>query len=75
MREHRGLKKLESDQKLNVKQISEERFKELIGEGQTFFNMKRLNLDINSFDGKNTYNAGKNIYVVPIPDIEIENRN
>lgn len=75
VREHRGLKKLESDQKLNVKQISEERFKELIGEGQTFFNMKRLNLDINSFDGKNTYNAGKNIYVVPIPDIEIENRN
>jgi hypothetical protein len=36
--------------------------------------MKRLNLPIVSFDGATTYEASKNIYVVPVPDAEKENR-
>lgn len=71
MREHRGLEPLES---VTLQQINDERFKEYIGEGQLFFNMKRLNLPIVSYDNATTYAASKNIYVAPIPDIEKENR-
>ena len=59
---------------LTIARINDERFKEYIGEGQTFFNMKRLNLPIVSFDGATTYEASKNIYVVPVPDAEKESR-
>ena len=71
VREHRGLKALDS---VTLQQINEERYKEYIGEGQLFFNMKRLNQDINSYDNTTIYKASKDIYVVPIPDIEKENR-
>lgn len=54
--------------------INEERFKEFIGEGQTFFNMKRQHLPIVSYDGATTYQPSKEMYVVPIPNIELENR-
>ncbi|MBQ2787043.1 MAG: RagB/SusD family nutrient uptake outer membrane protein [Bacteroidaceae bacterium] len=77
VRAHRGLDAIEDSQEekaLTMERINEERYKEYIGEGQTFFNMKRLNLDILSHDGATTYKAGKEIYVVPIPDTEIENR-
>ena len=37
--------------------------------------MKRLNEDITSYDGSTVYKASKDIYVVPIPDVEKENRN
>ena len=57
---------------ITLQQINEERYKEYIGEGQLFFNMKRLHLPITSYDGTTTYTASK--YVVPIPDIEKENR-
>lgn len=60
---------------LTIARINDERYKEYIGEGQSFFNMKRLNQPILSHDGVTTYAASKNIYVVPIPDIEMENRN
>ena len=69
VRKHRGLEPLET---LTLQQINDERFKEYIGEGQLFFNMKRLHLPITSYDGTITYTASK--YVVPIPDIEKENR-
>ena len=59
---------------LTLQHINDERFKEYIGEGQHFFNMKRLNLEILSFDGTVVYEPSNNIYVVPIPDIEKENR-
>lgn len=75
---HRGLEPLEKRTENNIltqEMINEERFKEYIGEGQTFFNMKRQNLDILSHDGLTTYKAGKGMYVVPTPDVEIENRN
>ena len=71
VRKHRGLEPLET---VTLQQINDERFKEYIGEGQLFFNMKRLNQDIVSYDGATTYAASKKIYVVPIPDIEKENR-
>ncbi len=54
--------------------INLERYKEFIGEGQIFFNMKRQNLSIESADGNQTYQPSKAIYVVPIPDVEFENR-
>lgn len=76
--EHRGLEPLAKRSENNILTqdvINEERFKEYIGEGQTFFNMKRQNLEILSHDGTTTYQPGKGVYVVPIPDIEIENRN
>ena len=48
--------------------------KEYVGEGQTFFNMKRQHLPIVSYDGKTTYQPSKEMYVVPVPNIEYENR-
>lgn len=54
--------------------INLERYKEFVGEGQTFFNMKRQNLAIKSADGKTTFQPSNDIYVVPVPDIEYENR-
>ncbi len=60
---------------LELDAINDERYRELIGEGQTFFNMKRLNLNILSVDGETEIAASKNIYVVPIPDIELDYRN
>ncbi len=74
VREHRGLKPFGEEQKLDAAALNEEFFKEYIGEGQVFFNMKRQNLDIISFDGGTTYKASNNIYTVPIPDVEKEHR-
>lgn len=75
VRVHRGLDPLEADKQLTVELINDERYKEMIGEGQTYFNMKRQNLPILSHDGKNTYNPVDGIYVIPVPDVELENRN
>ncbi len=85
VREHRGLEPLSNqsvdestgkliNRPLTLAHINEERYKEYIGEGQLFFNMKRLNLPITSYDNVTTFAASKKIYVVPIPDIEKENR-
>ena len=72
VRKHRGLEEFEGP--LTLKLINEERYKEYFGEGQLFFNMKRLNQNITSYDGVTTYEGSKKIFVVPIPDIEKENR-
>ena len=91
VRTHRGLEPLPTevvdeetgelvDSPLSLQHINEERYKEYFGEGLLFFNMKRLNQDINIFDNTITHTGGvhaetgKKIYVVPFPDIEIENR-
>ena len=74
VRMHRGLDPLEADKTLTVELINDERYKEMIGEGQTYFNMKRQNLPILSHDGKSTYNPADGIYSIPVPDVEIENR-
>ncbi len=74
---HRGITPLSerlSDNVLTLDRISKERYKEFIGEGQTFFNMKRLNQSIVNATGEITYQPGKAIYVVPVPDVEYENR-
>lgn len=59
---------------LTLERITADRYKELIGEGQTFFNMKRLHLNI-----RNVYNvevpASNKIYVWPIPFDEQEYNN
>lgn len=75
VRIHRGLDPLTPNDALTLERINDERYKEYIGEGQSFFNMKRLNLPILSHDGETVFEPGKEIYVVPIPDIEKENRN
>ena len=83
VRTHRGLEPLQSevidestgewiDRPLTLQHINEERYKEYFGEGQQFFNMKRLNQAIISYDNVSIYEASK--FVVPIPDIEKENR-
>ena len=74
VRMHRGLEQL-TDKPLTVELINDERYKEMIGEGQTYFNMKRQNLPILSHDGKTTYQPSAGIYAIPIPDAEKENRN
>ena len=75
VRQHRGLDPLEADRTLTVELINDERYKEMIGEGQTYFNMKRQNLTIESHDGKVVYKPADGIYSIPVPDIEFENRN
>ena len=75
VRVHRGLDPLESSKVLTVELVNDERYKEMIGEGQTYFNMKRQNMDIEAVDGKSIYKPADGIYSVPVPDVEFENRN
>ena len=75
--ESRGLQPLKSRTDgtlLTQELINLDRYKEFIGEGQTFFNMKRQNLAIESADGTRTFQPSNAIYVVPVPDVEHENR-
>lgn len=68
------LKERDNGQALTIEQITKERYKEFIGEGQTFYNMKRLNLnfaDVNS----QPLQASNGIYVLPVPTEEIDYRN
>ena len=75
VRVHRGLDPLETGKTLTVELLNDERYKEMIGEGQTYFNFKRQNLTIESHDGTRVYKPVDGIYSIPVPDIEIENRN
>lgn len=71
--EHRGLTKLsERPEPLTLNQtiINEERYKELWGEGQNFYNFKRQDLSISLPDGSMV----KPVYIIPIPDIEFDYR-
>lgn len=58
--------------------INQEHFKEYIGEGQTFYNLKRQHLPIDAWDistnSIKTFAADKSIYAIPIPDSEYANR-
>lgn len=85
VREHRGLNNFEEtvideesgevrNNVLTLQHINDERYKEYIGEGMLFFNMKRLNQSIISYDGTVEYKPENGIYVIPVPDSEIENR-
>jgi len=72
----RGLTSLEQrGETLTADIIYNEYRKELFGEGQTWFNMKRLNRDIYSNIEDRTVPASDKIYVIPIPEEEYEYRN
>ena len=79
--ESRGLTPLTNRvpaEEVTMEHINLERFKEYIGEGQTFYNLKRQNEAISTWDeATNTEKAilaSKDIYVIPIPENEYENR-
>lgn len=72
----RGLTPLDErypEETLTLERITEERYKEFIGEGQTFFNMKRLNLDIENTEGL-IVPASNSVYVISIPEQEYDYR-
>ena len=73
--EHRGLTPLaqRAAGQLTQELINRERLKELIGEGQTFFNLKRQWLPLTAADGR-TWQPANDIYTVPIPETEYSNR-
>ncbi len=70
----RGLPALTAEQTLTADMIYNEYHKELFGEGQVWYNMKRLNKDIQSNARSLTLPASDNIYVLPIPDDEYQYR-
>lgn len=59
---------------LTLERINTERYKEFIGEGQTFYNMKRFNQDIIKSD-RTVITASNGVYVWPIPVDEKEFNN
>lgn len=74
--ESRGLIALDDrtpEERLTVEKITEDRYKEFPGEGQSFYHMKRLNLDILHVEGQ-MVPADKRIYVINIPEQEFEYR-
>lgn len=59
---------------LSIANLTEERFKEFIGEGQQFYHLKRLNLNMLSTTGDNIP-ASKAIFTPDIPEEEFNYRN
>lgn len=76
--ESRGLIKL-SDREPAIEPtldlLYNERHKELFGEGQRWFDMKKRSEDIMSNFDKQNHKATDKIYVLPIPSAEYDNRN
>lgn len=70
----RGLSPLTSDEQLTSERIFNEYHKEMFGEGQHWYNMKRVKADIISNAESRTIPASDNIYVLPIPEEEFEYR-
>ena len=71
----RGLAPLLSNVTLTEDMIYNEYHKEMFGEGQMWYNMKRLNRDIISNQETRTIPASEDIYVLPIPQDELNYRN
>ncbi len=71
----RGLTPLRDDVTLTAEMIYNEYHKEMFGEGQMWYNMKRLNRDIISNIDTRTIPASEDIYVIPIPQDEYNYRN
>lgn len=64
----------QTDGPITVADIDNERYRELIGEGQTFYNMKRRNLPISKVDGQSEVQPSKAVFTVPVPLIENDYR-
>lgn len=73
--ESRGLSPLPSSTTLTKDMIFNEYHKEMYGEGQVWYNMKRLNKDITSNLDSRIIPASESVYVVPIPQTEYDYRN
>lgn len=71
----RGLPLLTADQQLTKERIFNEYHKEMFGEGQVWYNMKRLGKDITSNAENKVIPANDDVYVVPIPQDEFDYRN
>lgn len=71
----RGLNELRDDQPLTAERIYNEYHKELFGEGQQWFNMKRLKRDIVSNKEARVIPASDAVYVLPIPQQEFDYRD
>jgi len=72
----RGLASLEKQGKtLTADMIYHEYRKEMFGEGQAWYNMKRLKRDIVSNMESRTIPASNTVYVIPIPQEEYEYRS
>ncbi len=73
VRSHRGLQSfplsISSRQELQD-EIEQEYYKELIGEGQTFYYNKRMNQTVNGYGAYETYTTGPELFTFPIPDDE-----
>lgn len=72
--QHRGLTPLRSDEVLTQQRINNEYRKELFGEGQWWYNMKRQKLDIVSNAEQKLVPGTDEVYVLPIPEEEFEYR-
>lgn len=70
----RGLPRLKADVILTKEMIFNEYHKELFGEGQLWYNMKRLNKDIVSNAESRVIKGSNQIYSIPIPKEEFEYR-
>lgn len=66
----RGLTALSADKTLTDDMLFNEYHKELFGEGQLWYNMKRLNKDITSNVETRIIPASDDIYVIPVPEEE-----
>ena len=71
----RGLAPVKADVTLTKEMVYNEYHKEMFGEGQMWYNMKRLNRDIVSNLDTKTIPASEDIYVLPIPQDEYNYRN
>ncbi|ERI86362.1 hypothetical protein HMPREF1981_00953 [Bacteroides pyogenes F0041] len=70
----RGLPRLKDHVKLTKEMIFNEYHKELFGEGQIWYNMKRLNRDIVSNAETRVIKGSDKVYVIPVPKEEFEYR-
>lgn len=71
----RGLPSLLPSDNLTHDIIFDEYHKEMFGEGQVWYNMKRRNMDITSNIDSRTIPASETVYTVPIPQDEYTYRN
>lgn len=71
----RGLAPVKTGVTLTKDMIYNEYHKEMFGDGQMWYNMKRLKKDVVSNYDNKTFPASDDIYVIPIPQTEYDYRN